>query len=85
MNKDEMIKDMARIVDKTVLKKCKQSTCEKCKFERRHRQMNNEPACIGQLISDELYNANCRIIADDEIVIKKSVYEELIDSIPYTE
>lgn len=77
MNKDEMIKSMARVVDKTVLKKCKQSTCEKCKFERRHRQMNNEPACIGQLISDELYNAGYRKVGDVEIVIKKSEYEEL--------
>ena len=65
MNKDEtkMIDAMCKVLNFN----CK-IECDKCQA--------NE-FCSTYFECKALYNANCRIIADDEIVIKKSEYEKL--------
>lgn len=50
--------------------------CDKC---------NANGRCSVEYIAQSLINKNYRKVADDEVVIKQSTYEELIDSIPYTE
>ena len=73
MNKDEMIEEMASIICKET---SNEGLCEKCDFKK-HEQFGYTYQCHKFDNAEALYNANCRIIADDEIVIKKSEYEQL--------
>lgn len=64
MNKDEIIEEMAKIL-------CdKDKRCEEC-ISRLLLPCGYKSYCT------KLYNANYRKVADDEIVIKKSEYEDL--------
>ena len=70
MNKDEMIKDIRAIID------------DRCEAELGQVHAESKGGKVTKtvstsLIAKDIYNANCRIIADDEIVIKKSEYEKL--------
>ena len=62
MNKDEMIEEMAKTTNFTA-------------FD--YRQGTIQSKTIYTAMAESLYNANCRIIGEDEIVVKKSEYEEL--------
>ena len=62
MNKDEMIEEMAKIANFSA-------------FD--FTQGTIQSKTIYTAMAEALYNANCRIIAEDEIVIKKSEYETL--------
>ena len=73
MNKDEMIEEMASIICKET---SNEGLCEKCDFKK-HEQFGYTYQCRKFDDAEALYNANCRIIADDEIVIKKRQYEQL--------
>lgn len=70
MDKDEMIKDIRAIID------------DRCEAELGQVHAESKGGKVTKtvstsLIAKDIYNANCRIIADDEIVIKKSEYEAL--------
>lgn len=69
----KMIEEMASIICKETSNK---GLCEKCDFKK-HEQFGYTYQCHKFDNAETLYNANCRIIADDEIVIKKSEYEDL--------
>lgn len=75
MNENEMkmIEEMASIICKETSNK---GLCEKCDFKK-HEQFGYTYQCHKFDNAETLYNANCRIIADDEIVIKKREYEQL--------
>ena len=49
--------------------------CEECEYYEKNKKGFFD--CVGYAVGETLYNANCRIIADDEIVIKKSEYQAL--------
>ena len=84
MKKAKMIEDMCSILSKSE-RKCMGQRCVDCKF------FDSKDYCFYELTAIKLYNANCRIIGDDEIIVKKSEYEELkgiakaYDDLPYIE
>lgn len=73
MNKDEkMIEEMASIICKETSNK---GLCEKCDFKK-HEQFGYTYQCHKFDSAEALYNANCRIIADDEFILKQDeMYE----------
>lgn len=80
MNKEEMIKEMARVL--STVKPCDAlavSECIKRKCEYPH---FDGVTCIAEHKAEALYNAGYRKIADDEIVVKKSEYEALKKATP---
>lgn len=66
MNKDEkkMIEEMAEIIYNKQ-SQCIMNDCEDCGYFGRYN-------CSSIKKATALYNANCRIISEDEIVVKKS-------------
>lgn len=70
MNKDEMIKEMAEILNKNC------GNCSICEFAGKSTATLD---CTELCYATALYNANCRIIAEDEIVIKKQAYEKFVE------
>lgn len=73
MTKDEkkMIEEMARIICKGT---SNEGFCEKCDFKK-HEQFGYTYQCRKFDEAEALYNANCRIVADDEIVESMKTYE----------
>ena len=74
MNKDEMkmIKEMAEmLID--AQDKCELNPCDECE----HRGCRE--GCWHYLSATELYKKGGRIVADDEIVIKKQAYEKFVE------
>ena len=72
MNKDEMkmIKEMAEmLID--AQDKCELNPCNECEHQ------GCREGCWHYLSATELYKKGGRIVADDEIVIKKRQYEQL--------
>lgn len=70
MNKDEMIEEIAEmLID--AQDKCELNPCDECE----HRGCRN--GCWHYLSATELYKKGGRIVADDEMVIKKSEYAKL--------
>lgn len=65
MNEDEMIEEMTKEVGHAIASAIKDAS------------PRFGWTISYQDVATELYNAGCRIIADDEIVIKKSEYKEL--------
>lgn len=65
MNKNEAVKDMAKIL-------CPKGTanCEKCS--------KNYKCDVKFSQLAELFDGGCRIVGDDEIVVKKSEYDILL-------
>lgn len=68
MNKDEMIEEMAKIIDKSD-EKCENADCFECEYV-------NTDRCVYIFGAIELYEAGYRKIANDEIVVKKREYEK---------
>lgn len=76
MDKDEvMIKNMASIICKETSNK---GLCEKCGFKK-HKQFGHTYQCRKFDDAEALYNAGCRKIGDDEIVVKKQAYEKFVE------
>lgn len=73
MNENEMIEEMASIICKET---SNEGICEKCDFKK-HEQFGYTYQCRKFDDAEALYNANCRIIADDEVVLTKGAYESI--------
>ena len=73
MNRDEkkMIEDMRAIIQREH-SDCMSNLCENCEYY----AMNY---CGSVKKANALHNAGCRIIGDDEIVIKKQAYEKFVE------
>lgn len=74
MNKDEikMIKEMAEmLID--AQDKCELNPCNECEHQ------GCREGCWHYLSATELYKKGGRIVAEDEIVIKKQAYEKFVE------
>lgn len=80
MDKDEMIK--IQQIEQMAIMDCQRvprgTKCADCSFARPH-------SCNSYRMATKLYNAGVRKVGDDDIVIKKSEYEELKTHIEYVQ